>query len=398
MAASLQLSRNTHVFLEYSSNIWKLPVLDGYSFSQSTATTEVTINEMTNSDNDSRRGRALFTNAVNPAEWSFSLYVRPSGDTAVEDALWALMCNGQKQGPSGTKVDLEYTPASNAWGDGVTRGSNQVAYDFENSNQVTLPTFDLYFVLGACGPTGSADYSPANGQTIYKIKDCVINSAEISFDIDGIAMITWSGFGNVISEVAAYDASAAITTGIGTTSNFIRNRLTTLSVIPDTNADATTAEGDQDSDATTGNAGGTAGNEFQSTYSVVLTGGSISIENNISFLTPEELCKVNQPIGHVAGTRTISGNFTCYLNDSAGSSADLFTDLIDATNITTNHFNLNFSVGGGSGVRAGFNIKNAHIEIPTHSIEDVISLTTNFHALPTSISNSDEVVVTYYSA
>ena len=37
----------------------------------------------------------------------------------------------------------------------------------------------------------------------------------------------------------------------------------------------------------------------------------------------------------------------------------------------------------------------AHIEIPTHSIDDVISLETNFQALPSAIDDTDEVVLTY---
>ena len=77
MAATIQLSRNTHVYMEKSGVYWKIPVLDGYSFSQATATTEVTLNEMSDANLNSNRGRAMFTNALDPAEWSFSTYARP---------------------------------------------------------------------------------------------------------------------------------------------------------------------------------------------------------------------------------------------------------------------------------------------------------------------------------
>ena len=72
MAATIQLSRDTHVYLALAGSTavyWKLPVLDGFSFSQSTATTEVTLNEMQDTSGNSNRGRSMFTNALEPAEW-----------------------------------------------------------------------------------------------------------------------------------------------------------------------------------------------------------------------------------------------------------------------------------------------------------------------------------------
>ena len=93
-AANLQLSRNTHVFLEKdqtgltilstgaaatntSKHLWKIPVLDGFSFSQGVATSEVTLNEMARDNKlSTRRGRSMFNDALEPAEWSFTSYVR----------------------------------------------------------------------------------------------------------------------------------------------------------------------------------------------------------------------------------------------------------------------------------------------------------------------------------
>jgi len=69
--------------------------------------------------------------------------------------------------------------------------------------------------------------------------------------------------------------------------------------------------------------------------------------------------------------------------------------LRNISNVVTNSFGLVFAIGGGSGNRLEFNCATAHIEIPTHSIEDVISLETNFMALPQTIDDTDEVVLTY---
>jgi len=180
------------------------------------------------------------------------------------------------------------------------------------------------------------------------------------------------------------------------TKNFIKNRLTTLRIVP---GDILNVDRDQDADNT---------NEFEPEYYVTLTGGSITFENNISFLTPEELCRVNLPLGHVSGTRSISGNFTCYLDDSqeqadaagtaGATSSKLFADLVDdnARGVVTNDFQLLFSVGGSAGIpKAEFSFPTAHLEIPALNIEDVISLETSFHALPTSLDGADEAVITY---
>lgn len=403
MAANLQLSRNTHVFLEktqaaYSAQtadyLWQIPVLDGYSFSQAVATSEITLNEMARDSNlSTRRARAMFNDALEPAEWSFTTYMRPNNDgTSVDEALWANML-GDVYYDGADWQTVSTTPNGP-----VTRtgASQTVVFDTEDSNYVQLGRFNLYFVLGACGDTANTSYSQANGQTIYQLADCVVNSAAIEFDIDGIAQITWSGFGTKIEQLASANMSTNLTvTGISSTKNFIKNRLTQLTVVPGAVGAAQTS---QDSDVA---------NEFDAQYYLTLTGGSISFENNISFLTPEELCTVNIPIGHVTGTRSISGSFTCYLDDSqvqadgttAGStSSKLFKDLVDdeARGVVQNDFNLVFDVGGTSGIpRVQFNFANAHLEIPNLNIEDVISLETNFHALPTSLDGADEAVITY---
>jgi hypothetical protein len=92
-----------------------------------------------------------------------------------------------------------------------------------------------------------------------------------------------------------------------------------------------------------------------------LTGGIITISNNMTFLTPETIGVVNQPLGHVTGTRTIGGSFTCYLNSTAASSMDLLERIIQDTDSITNNVDLNFKVGRGSSVpRIEFNMAACH--------------------------------------
>jgi len=377
MAEQLYFARHTKVYLQQGSNIWEIPVMDGFSFSQATNASEVVLAEMESTGGVSRRGRVQFNDSYAPAEWSFSSYVRPfvalpaTGeweDTvlnhhAIEEALWANF----------VAVNAWTPPAAGAssWAAGVTNSPASVIFDFNDSNKSTLGTFDLLFEIGSCS---------GDAPTIYKIAGCVVNSASIDFDIDGIAMISWSGFGSIITDDGTTPVVPTISEDITASDNFIRNRLTTLGI---TAANTTTFPG-----AST-----------DGVYNVVLTGGSISFENNITFLTPETLCKVDQPIGHVTGARTIGGSFTAYVNTDTGSTHDLWEDLISANTTVTNSFALVFNVGGSTGTpRLTASFPTAHMEIPTHSIEDVISLEVTFSALPSNISGTDEATIAYTGA
>lgn len=362
MADTLYFSRDTQVFIKIGSNIWSMPVLDGFSFSQATNASEITLNEMADTSGNSRRGRQMFTDSYAPAEWSFSTYMRPfksagsgagaADDTqnshhAVEEVLWALMVG------NATYSNFSFT--------GFTADTTDLDITFANSNKTTLGTADFFFVMGGAG---------SGTKTTYKIEGCVVNEASVDFDIDGIATINWSGFGKIITEDTA--PTATVTEATTDTSNFIRNRLTSLTI--------------------------SSTSPTSTTYDLVLTGGNVTISNNITFLTPETLGVVNQPLGHVTGTRSISGNFTCYLNAEANSSADLFENIIEGTTTITNDFDLLFKVGGTATPRVEFGMTDCHLEVPAHSIDDVISLETNFHALPSSISGTDELTIKYVGA
>lgn len=363
MSDVLYFSRDTKVFIEIGSAVWEMPVLDGFSFTQATNATEVTLNEMADSAGNSRRSRQMFTDSYAPAEWSFSTYARPfvsagsgagAADVAakhhaVEEVLWAMLVG-----------DAAY--ASNTF-TGMTHALTDLEIGFGSSNKVTLGVANIYFVLGACNANAT--------KTIYKVEGAVVNEAGLTFDIDGITTINWSGFGKIIQEVATAPA-ATVTEAVLSTSNFIRNRLTSLAIVS-TLPTATT-------------------------YDVVLTGGSLTVTNNMTFLTPETLCIVNQPLGHVTGTRSITGSFTAYLNAEADSTADLFENIIEGTSVVTNDFDLTFKVGGSLTPRIELAMPHCHLEVPTHSIEDVIALEVNFHALPSSISETDELVITYVGA
>ena len=424
MAQQLFFSRDTKVYIKKGNFVWDLPVLDGFSFSQATNSSEITLAEMEGTGGVSRRGRKQFNDSLAPAEWSFSTYVRPfksagsgtgAADSAakvhaIEEVLWALF-----SGPA--------TYASSAFTNQTVHDVTDLDIDFSESNKATLGTADIFFVLG-----------DAN-RKVYKLKDCVVNEASLDFDIDGIATINWSGMSSEIIDMTtkthttatsgsvfppAFDAhrdggtvdilagdvvldatdahrmsvvvdptssgtatmTGAVYESTTATDNFIRNRLTQLTVIPTA---GTTYIGSLEA----------AG------YDITLTGGNITMSNNVTFITPEEIGLVNTPIGHVTGTRSVSGSMNCYLSKDTtanDNSADLWEDLKGITSVVTNSFGLVFKIGGAtaSTARLEVSLPTCHLEIPTHSIEDVISVETAFNALPSTIDGTNEATLKYF--
>lgn len=411
MAKNLYFSRDSKLYVEFDGAVWQIPVLDGFSFSQSTNTSEITLSEMQNSSGLSRRGRRVFTDSLAPVEWSFSSYVRPYLSTnhrSVEEVLWAVMAGADNYAAPSYNRTVNVDPAEGT-GKVVTNNGTKSEVVFTQSNRSVLGTCNFYFVM-------STDPSKP---MVYKINNVAINEASIDFEVDGIATINWTGNGAQITDMqsagsvttgtATVPATGtagsiyietdtgnfsiytttdnpvtATTTGTTATNNFIRNRLTQLSIIA---ADTTTFPG-----------------SGSGAYSLTITGGNITISNNITYLTPEELGRVNIPIEHVTGARSITGNFTCYLgfdtSSNGGTSSDFFNDLTatNALSKVVNDFNVTFQVGGNVSAtpRMYVKIPKCHIEIPNHAIEDVISIETNFSAYTTDFDTANEVSVEYY--
>ena len=439
--SNLFFSRDTKVYIKQDSNIWEVPVLNGYSFSQSTNASTITLNEMSDATGASRRGQRVFNDSLSPAEWSFDSYARPTLVNALQrstdEVLWASL-TAQSNSPIsitgtpaiatgvltitfGTQSSAPYTAGdsvllsglSAATGGAITFGkvatcttggatitigtgydgtvtatsatikkipittsSTALDFDFSGSNKTSLGTFDLFFVLGG-NQISTANFLNDGDTTIYQIAECSVNEVTMNFEIDGIATFSWSGMGKTITEVDSFDARGASLTGFKNgsnliTNNLIRNRLTALT------AQSTTPT--------------------STTYTLAITGGSITITNNMTFLTPETLGVVNQPLGHITGTRSVTGSFTAYLDEANGGSVDLYKNLVDGTSFVTNSFDLKFFVGGknsngthpvGPGIL--FDMGQCHLEVPSINNDDVIAVEVNFTALPSTIAGVNEI-------
>ena len=472
MAQQLYFSRDSEMALEIGTKRWTIPVLEGFSFSQATNVSEIGLNEMESTAGVSRRGRRAFNDSLSAAEFSFSTYVRPfisqgagapgaPGDKeaggaalkhhAVEEALWALF-----GGPA--------TYASDTFTDQFQASTAEARINLLSSNVSTLgPDNDaanIYFRIGK-GSTA----------IVYKLAGVVLNEATINFDIDGIAQIDWSGMASKIESESSPGTPHTMPTidineAYAATTNFIRNRLTTLGIKLGTVSTpaitnegtgysstptvtiAAPAAGTQATGVAIMNTAGTGvkriqltntgqgyvagdtytctiGNansgtdhatatielnasqdpdedatlELETNYGLTLTGGSITMSNNVTYTTPEELGIVNIPVGHVTGSRAISGSFTCYLADddtNSTSSKDFFDDMASLTTATANKFDLTFAIGGIAGTpRLEIHCPQAHVDIPTHAVEDLISIETTFNALPSSLDSADDADLRY---
>src|SRR6056300_561765 len=361
------------------ANTFRLGVLDGYSFSQGSEATDVTINEAGATPN---RGSKRFNDSLPPAEWSFGTYVRPykhgsnswrSSGThdMVENILWASI-----SGKDITGGALTGTSQS-----AITVDSSNADVTFERSEHHELLKLSIYFALE---------------NTTYRLNEAQVNQCEIDFSIDGIAQLTWSGNATTIDQIetAIEDPSKSLhakpsgtDTSVSTVTyvegynyadcsgpddaDYLRNKLSTLSLSATKNSNGVldpTA-----SDSTT-------------TYDI-----------NITYVTPETLGLVDKPIGSFTGARQISGSLTMYLDTKTDGSNQLLTDLAAATSLVTNEFNMSLLMGGASGASplVTFALPKAHLQIPTIEVADLISTSVEFSAHGTDLLTGDEMTVTY---
>ena len=400
MASHLNLVRNSRVFISSTAanasmtaaNTFEMNVLDGFSFTQTTATAEITLSE---AGQDGARGKKSYNTARNPVDWSFTTYIRPyqrnaeaspttKHTSAVEKLMWEALVSPGKT--SGAATDTQWIPFSEAEELAATGG---LVFDTSSSDKDVLLQLYVYFEL-----------SDGANKTYYRINKALVNTAEIDFSIDGIAQVAWSGQGETLEEVTLTEMPTSgvnkfmpIHTGTGSTTvpgigataitqkvyepQFIRNKLSTVTL-----KDNTTSK----------------------YYNIVLTGGSLSLDNGVTYLTPDELGVVNTPIGGFTGTRSISGSMNCYLRSGgsgAGTSSDpydsskLISDLLAATTTTDNSFELVMSMGGSIAPKVDFTFAQAQLEVPSIDVADVISTTVNFIAEGSAITTPDEMTVKY---
>lgn len=415
MAQSLNLQRNSEVFLSTvnltggaavtamtPSNTWKVEILAGFAMSQSAATQDInSLESGSTPDRSSKR----FKTAINPVEWNFQTYLRPTGvENNVAGAAGHVTGNSMPvadwylwQALASNTIVSTGTEMRSIWGAGGrcntvgrTAQGNTAAHDpnFGAANE-----YNLYFKLE---------------NVVYQITGASVNQATVDAAIDAVATTTWSGFGSTLVELVGAPRNNAVSVfggilntggspiaansnavnfsraaayhpwdqwnvaGTVSTASFIKNRLSSINV-------------------KFSNEAGTA-----TTYTFPVTALSFDYTNNITYLTPEELSRVNTPIGNFTGSREITGSFTAYLRGADGDSAQLLRDLVqDRRPAPITVSNANLIIGGTTAPFVAFNMPAVAFDIPTHGIEDIITLAVNFKAQEpiTSIGNGGEVEI-----
>ena len=343
------------------ANTREIQVLDGFSFTQNTTAETVTLNEAGAAP---VRGQRSFNTALEPVDFSMSTYMRPADGgtniTCEESVLWNAMFATAPIGGSGA-----------AWTEDTTAATLVVT----NSQSHQLQKFGLIIVIDGVS---------------YIIDNCALDTATVDFGLDAIGMIAWTGRGSILRQVAGLTASSGSTVtfanglagtarGKNTTAPYIANKLSTLTVKKEIDG--------------TGD-----------TYNIAITGGSLTISNNLTYLTPANLGVVNRPFTYFTGTRAITGTLNCYLRAGSSNTAGLLaTMLADSVSDVDPAFYVQIEVGGATNAtRVEFEMPGTVLTIPTVSTEQVVSTTINFTAQGTAsgafdIGQSNELEVRYFT-
>jgi len=425
------LSRNTKLFVSTlddivtgspsTTNTFEVKILDGYSFSQDTTNQQISVNE---AGCTTVRGTQSFNTALNPAQVSFSVYARPEkygGNTRCPEAiLWnaafATTYNGAETQVTADqlKFDLDESNANELltltlyfkYESTVYKITNfsvdSIEFDFSIDSIATITfsgmgsdivedqaAFDFMTVDPATDWIAGTDYleAPAatsssflrNKLSTIELSD---NKSETANETDAVGSITDKTItlsGTITTDIyAGGRVSHSTTTPSATTP-------ASATIVSNTTGAVTVSAGD-DIDGWSGSDVLEFFTEDQHagvTYSIPITGGSLTFSNNMSYLTPEELAIVNRPLAGFTGGRSTSGSLTAYLNTGAVGSGGLLDDLLRKITEVTNNFDLTIHVGECSAsptFQVEINMPYCNIGVPTTNVQDIISTEISFVA------------------
>ena len=384
---AINLSRNTRLWVSTvstghnNSNTFEIPVQEGYSLSQSVATTDISVEEA--GPTPTRGGKRFNTN-LDPVEWSLSTYFNPYENSAdgniyaVDMILWHALATSNTVG-----VDFDNKTIGTG---SLTAGDNdKFTVDFSNNSAHVLTTLYLYFQID---------------NDVYLVDAAQVGQAEISIDISDIAQISWSGQGVEyirLSTVPAFVSASGLefVDNAPTADQFVKisdekkyliNKLTTM---------------DFESDVS----------DTSKFYNIPITSGSITINNNITYLTPNTLAQVDTPIGSFTGSFEVTGSFDAYMRSTGkdGSTkansrgtTELLEDMLSNTSKVTNISNATLYIGGeASGTpQIKVSLPTLHIGVPSMSVDDVVSTSIEFKAIPSSadLLSGDEIAVEMFTS
>jgi hypothetical protein len=408
--ASLNLQRNSEVFFSTvdiingaaaadlrPTNTWKLEVLAGFAVTSSAATQDITSLE---SGVTPDRSQQRFNTAINPVDWNFQVYLRPTGvetgaagngTTAATNQtgnvkpvadwfMWQSMVSNTKV----VATDADGLHERSVWVTGGKLQTTNVAAGTGShstrSNFSTAPENHIYFKLD---------------NVIYQVSNATVNQATVDAGIEEIATTSWSGFGTTLKELTGSARDIAVSVfggtlnsgssvtansgfqtmsasatesahyhpynqmnvaGAASTNSFIKNRLSAIEF----HHKASAAASDEK-------------------FVFPVTALSFDYNNNITYLTPEELSSLNEPIGQFTGSRAITGSATMYLRTGDLESAGFLRNISeDSRTSSAQTSNANLIIGGTTAPYVAFQLDACQFEFPQIATDDIISMSVNF--------------------
>ena len=316
--------RNTSIYVSKASNALadasntvKLTVKD-FSYNQNSRVDRVSRDTLSSTQ---ARTISPYVGSVTPVTFNIVTYVLPLVDTNVtspEENLWI--------GLMGV--------------DSLTSNPTNSTIDFANGNVSELQNLTLWFDQAT------------RLQGTYRLDNCIIDSAELSFDINGIAEISWSGRALSIVE----DNTPPAATDRTALTNYIKNRPSTISL-----------------------------NMNSVNYLLALTGGSIKFDNKNTFYGRNRLGQTTVAEGHFTGNREVSGELDFYMKSGTYRTVELFNEILDNaanTDYETTHLALiTIDVGGVANTpRITFTIPQALLEIGNQDFGELYKVSVPFSA------------------
>ena len=421
--ASLNLQRNSEVFFSTvdlingaavttmnPNNTWKLEVLAGFAVTSSSATQDITSLESGTSPD---RSQQRFNTAINPVDWNFQVYLRPTGvetGAAVNTTTAATNNTGNVKPTadwfmwqslvSNTKV-ADGTAEQSVWETGgklrtttVAKGTGSHA---TRSNFSTATENHLYFKLD---------------NVIYQVSNATVNQATVDAGIEEIATVTWAGFGTTLRELTGTPRNNAVTVFGG-----VLNNGTTVTANSTTENATAVAGGFYHSFAQMNVAGAVGTNSFiknrlsaiefhhkataaasDEKFTFPVTALTFDYNNNTTYLTPEEISALNEPIGQFTGTRAVTGSATMYLRAGDLESAGFLRNISeDSRTSSAQTSNANLIIGGTTAPYVAFQLDAVQFEFPQVATEDVVSMSVNFVGQEPTASRGDGGEVTIFA-
>lgn len=446
------------------TNTFELQVLDGLSYSQATTSETVTLNE---AGATPTRGQRAFNTALDPVDFSFTTYVRPADGgtniTAEEKVLWnALLAKDAiggtapawSDGVSNATVVLTNSQLHQLQAFGLIIIVDGTSYIIDNA---ALDTASIDFGLDAIAQiawTGKGTALRPIGLAANTASPVVITggtSEVVSIAVNATGGTFTTTFGGQTTAAVAYNATASayqaalealstievghvtVTGGPGNSGATTPYVITFAQILGDVGAvttnPASLTGGAMTAAVTVTTPGASMGtakaknttapyiaNKLSTlalakdiggtgkAYTIAITGGNLTIANNLTYLTPANLGIVNQPVTYFTGTRSITGSLNAYLRTGSTNSAGLLSDMLASSVSSVDpSYDMELSLGGKTNAtRVEFDMPAVVLSIPTVSTEQVISTTINFTAqgsLGTSfdLTKANEIEVRYFT-